>query len=100
MSFKDNKLEMEALVTFLSFKETLQSVRDFDYVICDSSPGLQHSSINSIVAADVLLVVTSIDKSYIDGNQRMKNDLYDLNEKRLKLSLTRFIKQFFLEKHT
>ena len=55
---------------------------NFDYVICDSSPGLQYSSINVIVAAEIVLVVTSIDKSDIDGTQRMLQDLYDLYERK------------------
>jgi len=82
MSSKDRKWEMEALVRLLSFKEQLQKDMGFDYIICDSSPGLQYSSINAIVAADMVLVVTSIDKSDIDGTQRMITDLYDLYEKK------------------
>jgi MinD-like ATPase involved in chromosome partitioning or flagellar assembly len=81
MTAKDRKWEMEALARLLSLKEYLKDL-NFDYVICDSSPGLQYSSINAIVAADVVLVVTSIDKSDIDGTQRMIHDLYDLYEKK------------------
>lgn len=81
MSSKDRKWEMEALGRLLALKEYLKDM-NFDYVICDSSPGLQYSSINAIVAADVVLVVTSIDKSDIDGTQRMIHDLYDLYEKK------------------
>lgn len=81
MSSKDRKWEMEALARLLSLKETLDNM-NFDYVICDSSPGLQYSSINAIVAADIVLVVTSIDRSDVEGTQRMINDLYDLYEKK------------------
>lgn len=55
---------------------------NFDYVICDSSLGLQYASINAIVAADAVMVVTSVDKSDIEGTQRMIHDLYDLYEKK------------------
>ena len=79
---KDRKWEMKALGMLLSLKEHLLKEMNFDYVICDSSPGLQYSSINAIVAADVVLVVTSIDKSDVDGTQRMIHDLYDLYEKK------------------
>lgn len=72
---------MEALGRFLSLKERLKDM-NFYYVICDSSPGLQYSSINVIVSAVVVLVVTSIDKSDVDGTQRMIHDLYDLYTKR------------------
>ena len=81
MSAKDRKWEMEALGRLLSLKEQLKNM-DFDYVICDSSPGLQYSSINAIVAADAVMVVTSIDKSDVAGTQRMIRDLYDLYEKK------------------
>jgi septum site-determining protein MinD len=82
MSAKDRKWEMEALARLLSLKEHFLKDMNFDYVICDSSPGLQYSSINAIVAADVVLVVTSIDKSDLEGTQRMIHDLYDLYEKK------------------
>jgi cellulose biosynthesis protein BcsQ len=82
MSSKDRKWEMEALGRLLSLKEHLLNDLNFDYVICDSSPGLQYSSINAIVAADVVLVVTSIDRSDVEGTQRMIHDLYDLYEKK------------------
>ncbi|MCW4016741.1 MAG: ParA family protein [Candidatus Bathyarchaeota archaeon] len=82
MSSKDRKWEMEALGRLLSLKEHLLTDMNFDYVVCDSSPGLQYSSINAIVIADVVLVVTSVDKSDVDGTQRMIRDLYDLYEKK------------------
>ena len=74
---KDRKWEMKALGMLLSLKEHLLKEMNFDYVICDSSPGLQYSSINAIVAADVVLVVTSIDKSDVEGTQRIIHDLYE-----------------------
>ena len=81
-SAKDRKWEMEALGRLLALKEQLLEEMQFDYVVFDSSPGLQYSSINAIVVADVVLVVTSIDKSDKDGTQRMIHDLYDLYEKK------------------
>ena len=82
MSSKDRKWGMEALGRLLALKNSLLNNMNFDYVLCDSSPGLQYSSINTIVAADMVLVVTSIDKSDIEGTQRMIHDLYDLYEKK------------------
>ncbi|UCC58535.1 MAG: AAA family ATPase [Candidatus Bathyarchaeum sp.] len=82
MSSRDRKWGMEALGRLLSLKSSLINDMNFDYVICDSSPGLQYSSINAIVAADIVLVVTSIDKSDVEGTQRMIYDLYDLYEKK------------------
>lgn len=82
MSSKDRKWEMEALGRLLALKNFLINEMCFDYVIFDSSPGLQYSSINTIVEADVVLVVTSIDKSDVNGTERMILDLYDLYEKK------------------
>jgi MinD-like ATPase involved in chromosome partitioning or flagellar assembly len=82
MASKDRKWGMKALGRLLSLKNSLLKDMDFDYVIIDSSPGLQYSSINAIVAADMVLVVTSIDRSDVEGTQRMIYDLYDLYEKK------------------
>jgi MinD-like ATPase involved in chromosome partitioning or flagellar assembly len=79
---KDRSWEMEALGRLFNLKASLIDEMLFDYVILDSSPGLQYSSINAIVAADLVLVVTSIDKSDVQGTQRMIHDLYELFEKK------------------
>ncbi|MFQ6068754.1 MAG: MinD/ParA family protein [Candidatus Bathyarchaeia archaeon] len=82
MSAKDRKWEMRALGRLLSLKTSLLNHMDLDYVVFDTSPGLQYSSINAIVSADVVLVVTSLDASDIKGTQRMTSELYDLFEKK------------------
>lgn len=82
MSAKDRKWEMDALSRLLNLKTSLIQERLFDYVILDSSPGLQYSSINVIVVADLVLVVTSVDKSDLEGTERMIQDLYGLYEKK------------------
>ena len=82
MTAKDRKWEMEALCRLCNLKSSLLDEGLFDYVILDSSPGLQYSSINAIVASDLVLVVTSIDKSDVQGTERMIHDLYELFEKK------------------
>jgi MinD-like ATPase involved in chromosome partitioning or flagellar assembly len=82
MSAKDRKWEMKALGRLLSLKTTLLNDMEFDYVILDTSPGLQYSSINAIVSADVALVVTGTDASDREGTKRMVHELYDLFEKK------------------
>ena len=82
ISAKNRKWEMEALARIINLKTTLLDNEHFDYVIIDSSPGLQYSSINAIVAADLVLLVTSVDKSDLQGTQRIINDLYDIFEKK------------------
>ena len=82
MTAKDRKWEMKALGRLLSLRSALLNDSDFDYIVFDTSPGLQYSSINAIVTADVALVVTSLDASDINGSQRMTTELYDLFEKK------------------
>ena len=77
---KDRKWEMEALGRLLSLKNSLFEKLRFDYLIFDTSPGLQYSSINAVVSANVVLVVTTLDKSDMEGTQRMMSELYKLFE--------------------
>lgn len=82
MSAKDRKWEMRALGRLLSLKNNLLNDMELDYLLFDTSPGLQYSSINAIVSADVVLVVSTIDASDIQGTKRMTHELYDLFEKK------------------
>jgi len=82
MSAKDRKWEMRALGRLLSLKTSLFNEMHLDHIVLDTSPGLQYSSINAIVSADVVLVVSSLDASDINGTQRMTRELYDLFEKK------------------
>ncbi len=59
MSSKDRKWEMRALGRLLALRETLLKDQKFDYIFFDTSPGLQYSSINAIVAADFVVVATT-----------------------------------------
>ena len=59
MSAKDRKWEMRALGRLLSLKNSLLNDMKLDFVILDTSPGLQYSSINAIVSADDLTRVNA-----------------------------------------
>ena len=82
MSAKDRKWEMRALGRLLSLRNDLLSEKNFDYIVFDTSPGLQYSSINAIVAADLVAVATTGDRSDVDGTRRMLRELYNLFEKK------------------
>ncbi|MCZ2809667.1 MAG: ParA family protein, partial [Candidatus Bathyarchaeota archaeon] len=69
MASKDRKWEMKALGRLFYLRNSLLNELHFDYVIFDTSPGLQYSSINAVVSADVVLVVTTLDKSDVIGTQ-------------------------------
>jgi len=82
ISSKDRKWEMRALGRLLSLRESLLHDKKFDYLIFDTSPGLQYSSINAIVASDFVAVTTTGDRSDVDGTKRMIAELYNLFEKK------------------
>lgn len=89
MSAKDRKWEMRALGRLLALRTSLLNDKQFDYIIFDTSPGLQYSSINAIVSADVVIVATTFDRSDVEGTQRMLRELYDLFEKKTELVLNK-----------
>jgi septum site-determining protein MinD len=91
MSSKDRKWEMRALGRLLALKETLLACQKFDYLFLDTSPGLQYSSINAIVAADLVVVATTGDRSDVDGTKRMLAELYNLFEKKTGLVLNKVL---------
>jgi len=89
MSAKDRKWEMRALGRLLALKNSLLNDMELDYIILDTSPGLQYSSINAIVSADIVLVVTTQDTSDVQGTKRMIQELYDLFDKKALLLLNK-----------
>jgi len=98
MTAKDRKWEMKALGRLLSLKTSLLNDMQLDYVIFDTSPGLQYSSINAIVSADVALVVSGTDISDIRGTQRMIDELYDLFEKKTGLIMNKVLTEVLSSK--
>ena len=91
MSAKDRKWEMKALGRLLALRNSLLTGNGFDYLIFDTSPGLQYSSINAIVAADIVVVATTFDRSDVDGTRRMLRELYDLFEKKTEVVLNKVL---------
>jgi len=91
MSSKDRKWEMRALGRILALRTSLLNDKSFDYLILDTSPGLQYSSINAIVSADLVLVATTFDRSDVDGTRRMLRELYDLFEKKSEVVLNKVL---------
>ncbi|MEM2522363.1 MAG: MinD/ParA family protein [Candidatus Bathyarchaeia archaeon] len=91
MSSKDRKWEMRALAKLLSLRNLLLNDKGFDYLIFDTSPGLQYSSINAIVTADIVIVATTMDSSDVAGTKRMLRELYDLFEKKTEIALNKVL---------
>jgi len=91
ISSKDRKWEMRALGRLLSLRESLLRDQKFDYLVFDTSPGLQYSSINAIVTADFVAVATTGDRSDVDGTKRMLSELYNLFEKKTGLVINKVL---------
>jgi cellulose biosynthesis protein BcsQ len=91
MSAKDRKWEMRALGRLLALRNSVLNDQGFDYLVFDTSPGLQYSSINAIVTADLVLVATTFDRSDVDGTKRMLRELYDLFEKKTEIVLNKVL---------
>lgn len=79
---KSRNWEMLALTRLLSFRDTLVNRLGFDVLVVDTSPGIQYSSLNAIVAANIALVVTTLDESDLEGTRLMLRDLYGSFEKK------------------
>jgi septum site-determining protein MinD len=91
MTAKDRKWEMRALGRILALREVLLGNGGFDYLVFDTSPGLQYSSINAIVSADLVIVATTFDRSDVEGTKRMLHELYELFEKKTDIVLNKFM---------
>lgn len=91
MTAKDRKWEMRALGRLLALRASLLESKGIDYLIFDTSPGLQYSSINAIVSSDLVIVATTFDKSDVDGTRRMLKELYDLFEKKSLIVLNKVL---------
>jgi MinD-like ATPase involved in chromosome partitioning or flagellar assembly len=100
ISSKDRKWEMRALGRLLALRESMLKDLKFDYLFFDTSPGLQYSSINAIVAADFVVVATTGDRSDVDGTKRMLAELYNLFEKKTGLVLNKVLDTSITAKKT
>jgi MinD-like ATPase involved in chromosome partitioning or flagellar assembly len=101
METKNRTWEMEALGQLISLKTTLLNDMHFDYVFFDASPGLIYSSINAIICSDVVLVVTSTDKSDVEGTRRMLRDSYELFNKKIGIIINKIPSDYLSTKiHT
>jgi MinD-like ATPase involved in chromosome partitioning or flagellar assembly len=97
MLIKDRGWEMKALGRLLALRRTLLDSGAVDYIVFDTSPGLQFSSINAIVAADLMIVVTTGDRSDVEGTRRMLTGLYKLFGKKTGIIMNKMSSASFSE---
>jgi len=91
MISKGRKWETEALQRILVMRKDLLEKMNFDVCLADTSPGIQYSSINAVVAADVAIVVSTLDDSDIYGTTKMINELYEVFQKKVAIVVNKAI---------
>jgi MinD-like ATPase involved in chromosome partitioning or flagellar assembly len=91
MVSKGKKWEIEALQRIYKMRKELVDDLGFDIVIGDTSPGIQYLSINAVVAADVAVVVSTLDDADIAGTTRMLKELYETFEKETAIIINKAI---------
>jgi septum site-determining protein MinD len=74
---KDRKWEVKALSRTLAGKKEVIAEKKVDYVIFDTSPGAQYSSINALAGADVVALVMKADEFDLEGTKELSKGVYD-----------------------
>jgi septum site-determining protein MinD len=77
MMTKDRKWEMKALQRTLSGKKELLGKGRFDYLIFDTAPGAQYSSINALASADAVGLIMKADEFDLEGTREMSKGIYE-----------------------
>lgn len=77
MLSKDRKWEMKALQKTIGAKRVLLNEMKYDLLIIDTSPGIQYSSINAIVASDQVLLIMKVDEFDLEGTKELINSIYE-----------------------
>ncbi len=79
---KDRKWQMRSLRLISKSLQTLSKRFEVDYVLFDTSPGFQYSSVNALISSDVAVLVTTPDKGDVDGTSELIKGVYETLERR------------------
>jgi len=74
---KDRKWEVKALTKTLAGKKEIIENRQIDYLIFDTSPGAQYSSINALAGADLVSLVMKADEFDLEGTKELSKGVYE-----------------------
>lgn len=86
---KDRRWQMSALGRLTSAIKTLRSELGFNYVLIDTSPGFHYSSLNALLASELTLLVTTLDKSDFEGTVEMIEGIYETLERKTGIVLNK-----------
>ena len=78
---KGRRWQMKAMERILSAKRELQNA-GIDFIAFDTSPGLHYSSLNAIVASDLVFIVVKLDISDFEGTISMLKGIHSALEKK------------------
>ena len=82
MMGKGALFEVSALKKLYRLRSFLLNKLNVDYVIYDTSPGIQYSSINAITSSDMCIVVSTSNPIDIEGTRIMLSEFYEVFEKK------------------
>jgi MinD-like ATPase involved in chromosome partitioning or flagellar assembly len=85
---RDRKGQLDTLKRLMETKDTL---KDYDYVFFDTSPGVTYSSVNAVISADRVILVAKPDSFDIDGTDRLIKEFYEGLEKKTGLVINRVL---------
>lgn len=91
MMGKDRKWETKSLHRTLSAKDRVLKDLGMDYLIFDTSPGMQFSAANALAVSDLNVVVTKADEFDTEGTKRMISGLYEVLGRKTGLIVNRMI---------
>ena len=74
---KDRKWEVKALSKTLAGKKEILREKNVDYIIYDTSPGAQYSSINALAGADIVSLVMKADEFDLEGTKELSKGVYE-----------------------
>jgi septum site-determining protein MinD len=74
---KDRKWEVKALSKTLAGKKEIMQEKKIDYLIYDTSPGAQYSSINALAGADIVSLVMKADEFDLEGTKELAKGVYE-----------------------
>ena len=74
---KDRRWEVKALTRTLAGKKEIIEKKGVDYLIFDTSPGAQYSSINALAGADLVTLVMKADEFDLEGTKELSKGVYE-----------------------
>jgi MinD-like ATPase involved in chromosome partitioning or flagellar assembly len=73
---EDKRKQIKILSRILNGRDLLKD--KVDYLIIDTAPGLRYSSTNAMLSSDLVLLVATLDKSDLDGTERMIEEIHEI----------------------